>query len=187
MEDNYKILGLESNATIADVKKAYRRLAKTYHPDINKEDGNAEVKFKIVADAYEAVIRYLDPTIETVDFEIPTYTDPVTGEEKDLFPPEAIEDLSNLLKHAAFFIEHMDEILAIELPEEVLRNIKTNYEYDYEDEDEDEDQDEEDYMSSFSSYSIGETYTDKVLKLKIEKFLENKKKEVIFDNRMLLE
>ena len=50
----YDILGVTKNATPDDIKKAYRVLAKKYHPDINKNPG-AEEKFKEIADAYEVV------------------------------------------------------------------------------------------------------------------------------------
>ena len=49
--DYYKTLGLERNATEADIKKAYRSLAHKYHPDVSKEP-DAENKFKEVAEAY---------------------------------------------------------------------------------------------------------------------------------------
>ncbi|WP_345993625.1 J domain-containing protein [Sulfurimonas sp. HSL-1716] len=48
----YETLGISQNATEADIKKAYRKLARQYHPDINK-DANAEEKFKEVNAAYE--------------------------------------------------------------------------------------------------------------------------------------
>ena len=53
-KDYYKILGLERDAKEADVKKAYRRLARKYHPDVSKES-NAEEKFKEVGEAYEVL------------------------------------------------------------------------------------------------------------------------------------
>lgn len=49
--DYYKVLGLERNATQADIKKAYRSLAHKYHPDVSKE-AKAEEQFKQVAEAY---------------------------------------------------------------------------------------------------------------------------------------
>ena len=48
----YETLGISQNATEADIKKAYRKLARQYHPDINK-DADAEEKFKEVNAAYE--------------------------------------------------------------------------------------------------------------------------------------
>ena len=56
-KDYYKTLGVDRNASKSDVKKAYRRLAKKYHPDMNKEDPKAaEEKFKDISEAYEVLI-----------------------------------------------------------------------------------------------------------------------------------
>ena len=51
MEDFYKILGVEKNATADEIKKAYRNLALKYHPDVNKSK-SAEEKFKEINEAY---------------------------------------------------------------------------------------------------------------------------------------
>jgi molecular chaperone DnaJ len=50
--DYYEVLGIKKDADQAEIKKAYRKLVKKYHPDVNKEDG-AEEKFKEVQEAYE--------------------------------------------------------------------------------------------------------------------------------------
>jgi curved DNA-binding protein len=49
--DYYAALGVERGASAADIKKAYRRLAQKYHPDVSKE-ADAEAKFKEIAEAY---------------------------------------------------------------------------------------------------------------------------------------
>ncbi len=51
--DYYDVLGVQRNATEADLKKAYRRLAMKYHPDRNPDDNRAETKFKEAKEAYE--------------------------------------------------------------------------------------------------------------------------------------
>lgn len=53
-KDYYKIMGVSSNADPKEIKMAYRRLARKYHPDISKEP-NAEEKFKEVGEAYEVL------------------------------------------------------------------------------------------------------------------------------------
>ena len=52
-KDYYKILGVDKNADTNAIKKAYRKLAKKYHPDTNQEDSVANEKFKEVTEAYE--------------------------------------------------------------------------------------------------------------------------------------
>jgi molecular chaperone DnaJ len=53
--DYYEVLGVERNATDADLKKAYRKLALKFHPDKNPGDREAEEKFKEAAEAYEVL------------------------------------------------------------------------------------------------------------------------------------
>jgi molecular chaperone DnaJ len=51
--DYYKVLGVSKSATQADIKKAYKRLAKQYHPDRNPGDKTAENRFKEISEAYQ--------------------------------------------------------------------------------------------------------------------------------------
>ena len=54
-KDYYKILGVDKNATDAEIKKEYRKLAKKYHPDVNQNDEVASNKFKEINEAYEVL------------------------------------------------------------------------------------------------------------------------------------
>lgn len=54
-KDYYKILGVSKNASQDDIKKAYRKLARKYHPDANPNDQKAEEKFKDIGEAYEVL------------------------------------------------------------------------------------------------------------------------------------
>ena len=53
--DYYKVLGVPKNATQEQIKKAYRKLARKYHPDLNKGDKEAEKKFKEINEANEVL------------------------------------------------------------------------------------------------------------------------------------
>ena len=53
--DYYEVLGIDRNADDASIKKAYRKMAKKYHPDLNPGDKDAEEKFKEVNEAYEVL------------------------------------------------------------------------------------------------------------------------------------
>ena len=55
IEDPYKVLGISPDASDEEIKKAYRRLAKKYHPDLNPGDAEAARKMKEVNAAYEQI------------------------------------------------------------------------------------------------------------------------------------
>lgn len=54
-EDLYKVLGVKRDASDADIKKAYRRLARQYHPDFNPGKEDAETQFKKISEAYDVL------------------------------------------------------------------------------------------------------------------------------------
>jgi len=60
--DCYRILGLESGASITEVKAAYRRLAMQYHPDVNNGDQQAQVKFIELTEAYKFLLTSTQPS-----------------------------------------------------------------------------------------------------------------------------
>lgn len=53
--DPYEILGVESNAQVSTIKKAYRKLALEYHPDRNAHDPTAAAKFIQISKAYQCL------------------------------------------------------------------------------------------------------------------------------------
>jgi len=54
-KDYYKTLGVKKNASADEIKKAYRKLARKHHPDVNKDDKSAEDRFKDINEAYEVL------------------------------------------------------------------------------------------------------------------------------------
>ncbi len=54
-KDYYKVLGVSKTASVDDIKKAFRKLARKYHPDVNPGDKKAEEKFKEINEAYEVL------------------------------------------------------------------------------------------------------------------------------------
>ncbi len=54
-QDYYQILGINKGAAEKEIKKAYRKLARKYHPDVNPGDNSAEAKFKEINEAYEVL------------------------------------------------------------------------------------------------------------------------------------
>ena len=55
MADYYSVLGVDRGVEQNDIRRAFRRLARKYHPDLNKDDSDAEAKFKEVNEAYEVL------------------------------------------------------------------------------------------------------------------------------------
>ena len=76
--DELRVLGLRSDASFADVKASYRRLARQYHPDMNPGDREAEDKFIRITKAYQALADAM-PTTTTATVAATVTTTPATA------------------------------------------------------------------------------------------------------------
>src|SRR4029079_4511525 len=71
-QDYYEILGIKRDAKPDEIKKAYRRLARKYHPDVNPGDKAAEERFKLTSEAHDVLS---DPKKRTVYDRFGQYSD----------------------------------------------------------------------------------------------------------------
>ena len=67
LADHYRTLGLRTGASFEDVKAAYRKLARKYHPDVNPNDQRSQDRFIKVTKAYEALLEVFQPEKEEAD------------------------------------------------------------------------------------------------------------------------
>jgi tetratricopeptide (TPR) repeat protein len=82
LADCYRLLGLRSGASFAEIKASYRRLARRYHPDVNPNDQQAKEKFIQITSAYKFLLSVVDPntTRETVEAPKASTTTPSPSE-----------------------------------------------------------------------------------------------------------
>src|SRR4051812_25747072 len=79
-KDYYEILGVKKSASVEDIRKAFRKLARKYHPDVNPGDKGAEEKFKALSEANEVLS---DPKKRKIYDQVGFYSDnidPATAE-----------------------------------------------------------------------------------------------------------
>ena len=67
--DYYEVLGLSKGAEDKEIKRAYRKLAKKYHPDTNPGDKEAEKKFKEVTEAYRILPISCSPLMQKLEMQ----------------------------------------------------------------------------------------------------------------------
>jgi len=85
LPDCYRLLGLRSGASFAQIKASYRRLAQQYHPDTNPDDNTAKEKFIAVTEAYKMLLRELPP--EEISPPQPTVSQPPPAAKVTQPPP----------------------------------------------------------------------------------------------------
>src|SRR5256885_13961873 len=71
-KDYYEMLGVKKSASAEDIRKAFRKLARKYHPDVNPGDKTAEEKFKIISEANDVLS---DPKKRKVYDQLGFYSD----------------------------------------------------------------------------------------------------------------
>ncbi|MGD1856085.1 MAG: DnaJ domain-containing protein [Leptolyngbyaceae cyanobacterium] len=114
LADHYRILGLRTGATFDDVKAAYRKLARKYHPDVNPDDKKAHERFIKVTKAYESLSDMFQPDNgenepdegpgETVPEEIssPVQTNPGLSAHEQKLKQDSYRQLQTLFKQKKY-------------------------------------------------------------------------------------
>ena len=74
IEDPYKVLGVSPDATQDEIKKAYRQMAKKYHPDLHPDDPRATEKMNEVNEAYDMLMKHSTVASNTTTAQAATST-----------------------------------------------------------------------------------------------------------------
>ena len=80
MKEYYSRLFLQDGSSLEEVKKAYRKLVKKFHPDKNQESNEYTEEFKLIQEAYEKLVNYLQPATEKTNFESYSRNTETTGD-----------------------------------------------------------------------------------------------------------
>ena len=114
--DYYEVLGVDKNASDAELKKAYRKLAKKYHPDTNPGDKEAEAKFKEASEAY-AVLSDADKRRQYDQFGHAAF-------ERAAAVPADLADLTLAETWAIYSVTYLAIFLAAEVEAEELTMVQ---------------------------------------------------------------
>lgn len=142
LQDCYRLLGLRSGASFADVKASYRRLVQQYHPDINPDDLKAKDKFIAVNEAYKFLQMILSPEeIKPQSHDLKTQvsgfsevkTQVTTANIKVTSHPANLEDIEQRLKWKTYeqlqrFLQARRFPQAIALAEALLARLPADVE-----------------------------------------------------------
>ena len=92
----YRLLGLSSEADLEAIKASYRRLARKYHPDVNR-DQTAQAQFILITEAYKFILARRDK-----QHSLDTYSPPVQSEYEQQLKWKSYESLQHLLRERRF-------------------------------------------------------------------------------------
>ena len=112
LADYYRTLGLRTGASFDEVKAAYRKLARKYHPDVNPDDQRAKDRFIKVTKAYEALVEVFQPEEPVKDNEpeeepeeeapSPVQTNPGLSAHEQKLKQDSYVQLQTLLKQQKY-------------------------------------------------------------------------------------
>ncbi|MFG6104777.1 J domain-containing protein [Leptothoe sp. EHU-05/26/07-4] len=102
LADHYRTLGLRTGASFDDVKAAYRKLARKYHPDVNPDDQGAQDRFIKVTKAYDALLEILQPDEEPQEEDAVVAKTPVEEEPSPVQTNPGLSDHEQKLKQDSY-------------------------------------------------------------------------------------
>ena len=151
LNESYKILGLPETASVEDVKQAYRKLSKKFHPDVNEGDQFFEQKFKELNEAYNYILANQDKS------EHSTHSEPEITKKENDFKRNTAQTADNVAKKGQNSFSHI--LLTLTPVFIVVSLLAVVYFYSRYDNNSDKSTNSEEVLKEVTTQSYGESNT----------------------------
>ncbi|OIP72621.1 MAG: molecular chaperone DnaJ [Oscillatoriales cyanobacterium CG2_30_44_21] len=126
LSECYRLLGVPRNATLDDIKVAYRRLARKYHPDVNQNDPTTTDKFRLVQEAYKT-LKDSDKSASGSDMFAKSKVADVVENKRSPTPPPQKQPPRNIkieVKQVSYRVDPLNSDPELKLKLDMLRRVQ---------------------------------------------------------------